>query len=188
MRVLLRLYPRRWRARYGDELTELLERLRPTPFVLIDLARSAAREHAREIHHYLTEEKPMRLEPAVRHPTAWAVLALLLMTPTAVLVVGSIVGHELGVAAVAGAFDPVVETVGAVGALNLFLVVAPLVALLVAVAPLLEIGVVRASGGRLATFAVHLRWLNLAIALAALLLGIVLFGHHLTEWALEAGR
>lgn len=41
MSALLRLYPRAWRERYGDELLALLEDRPPSPLDLIDLARGA---------------------------------------------------------------------------------------------------------------------------------------------------
>jgi hypothetical protein len=49
-RLLLRLYPPAWRARYGDELEELLEQAsagRHSVRTCVDLVRSAARERAR---------------------------------------------------------------------------------------------------------------------------------------------
>ncbi len=188
MRRLVWLYPPRWRARYGAELGDMLQSLPMTASVVFDVVRSAGREHGREIRARLNKEGPMRLEPATRHPTASAILAVLLMAPTAALVAASIIGHELGVASVARAVDPVIEAVTAVGVVDLFLVAAPLLSLVAAVAPLLEVGIVRSSGGTLATFAVRLRWLNVAIALAALLLGVLLLGHHMTESLLEAAR
>jgi hypothetical protein len=41
MSALLRLYPRAWRERYGDELMALLEDRPPSPLDLLDLARGA---------------------------------------------------------------------------------------------------------------------------------------------------
>jgi len=41
MSAILRLYPRAWRERYGDELLALLEDRPPSPLDLIDLARGA---------------------------------------------------------------------------------------------------------------------------------------------------
>ncbi len=41
MSALLRLYPRAWRERYGDELVALLEDRPPSPLDLVDLVRGA---------------------------------------------------------------------------------------------------------------------------------------------------
>jgi LPS O-antigen subunit length determinant protein (WzzB/FepE family) len=43
-RILLRLYPKPWRQRYGDEIQALLEDAPPTGRILLDLLRSAAKE------------------------------------------------------------------------------------------------------------------------------------------------
>ena len=43
----------------------------------------------------------MRFEPARRHPLAFAVAAFLVMAPTLVLIALSLIGHELGLTAVA---------------------------------------------------------------------------------------
>ena len=42
MRLLVRLYPRPWRARYGAELEALLEQTPATPSAVLDLLRGAA--------------------------------------------------------------------------------------------------------------------------------------------------
>lgn len=41
MRLLLRLYPRRWRERYGEELEEILARERHTPRLVLDVLAGA---------------------------------------------------------------------------------------------------------------------------------------------------
>lgn len=46
-RVLLRLYPRRWRARYGDEFLALLEQQPMTPLVVLDVVLGALDAHLR---------------------------------------------------------------------------------------------------------------------------------------------
>jgi hypothetical protein len=40
--LILRLYPRRWRRRYGDEFGALLKEIRVTPLVVLDVLRGAA--------------------------------------------------------------------------------------------------------------------------------------------------
>lgn len=48
-RVLVHLYPRAWRARYGDELLALIGATQFTPVVAIDLVVGALRERVRAI-------------------------------------------------------------------------------------------------------------------------------------------
>jgi hypothetical protein len=45
MNLLVRLYPRAWRGRYGDELAALLEDRPPGPFDVVDLALGALDAH-----------------------------------------------------------------------------------------------------------------------------------------------
>ncbi len=45
--VCIRLYPARWRARYGDELRQLLEEMDAQPRDFIDLLSGAIRSHLR---------------------------------------------------------------------------------------------------------------------------------------------
>lgn len=44
-RMLVRLYPRRWRGRYGPEFAALLADTPLTPAVIVDVARHPAGEH-----------------------------------------------------------------------------------------------------------------------------------------------
>ena len=46
-RLLLRMYPKSWRQRYGAEFTELLDATPMTVFVALDVARHAAVERIR---------------------------------------------------------------------------------------------------------------------------------------------
>jgi hypothetical protein len=64
-KALVRLYPRAWRQRYGDELTALVESTSVSSRLVVDLLRGAAREWLREL------AQPRRLTPgrrlAMRH-------------------------------------------------------------------------------------------------------------------------
>lgn len=55
--TLLRLYPRRWRARYGDEFLALLEQQAITPAVVFDVLLGALDAHLRS-HVTLVAETP----------------------------------------------------------------------------------------------------------------------------------
>ncbi len=52
MRHLSRLYPRRWRQRYGSEFEALIEDLPTTPGNLVDVAAGAVRAHLAESRRY----------------------------------------------------------------------------------------------------------------------------------------
>jgi hypothetical protein len=49
VRALLRLYPRRWRERYGDEYEAVLEAAPAGPGTVLDVLRGAVEAHAREM-------------------------------------------------------------------------------------------------------------------------------------------
>jgi hypothetical protein len=69
-RTVLRLYPRAWRARYGDELGALLDAMPVSWRVRADLVRGAAREWLHEL------VRPHPRTPAWR--LAWRTLSLVL--------------------------------------------------------------------------------------------------------------
>jgi hypothetical protein len=52
MRHLSRLYPKRWRRRYGAEFEALIEELPTTPSNLLDVASGAFHAHLAESWHY----------------------------------------------------------------------------------------------------------------------------------------
>ena len=66
---LLRLYPRRWRERYADELAALLDDMKPARRVSLDLIRGAVDAHLHPRRYPMTDD-----QRAPRWP-AWAVLA-----------------------------------------------------------------------------------------------------------------
>jgi hypothetical protein len=62
VRALVRLYPRRWRERYGEEFELLLEASAPGPSTVLDVLGGALDAHGRAA-------RPLRM-------LAWALLAL----------------------------------------------------------------------------------------------------------------
>jgi hypothetical protein len=101
----------------------------------------------------------------------------------------SLLGHELGMSAVARAVDPFIAGIDRYRALDLALVVAPAAALILALLPLLDVRLERAPDGG-ASVAVRMRaiGMNLVVAAFALGVGLLLVGHIVTESVLEAGR
>ena len=179
-RAAVRLHPSGWRARYGDEMAGLIDDSDSSLADAADLARSALAAHT-------TGGAPMRFEPAYRHPGPFAVVAALLLLPTIAVVALSLIGHELGFSAVAAAVDPWIAQIDTVRILDLFLVVAPAVAFLVAIVPLLDLRIERDDPGPAIAVRVHAVPANLAIGAVALLVGVALVGHIVTESVLRLG-
>ena len=179
-RLALRLHPTAWRARYAPEVEAGIDDSDSSVADAADLARSALRQH-------LSGGTPMRLEPAYRNPTGWAVAAAVLLLPTFLIVVLSLIGHELGVAAVAAVTDPFMSWLDAAGPLDLLVVVAPLGALLVAVAPLLDRRVERLESEPAIAVRIRALAVNLVVATVALLTGVALLTYFVTEAVLHAG-
>jgi hypothetical protein len=167
-RAALRLFPARWRRRYGTELHDLVEDTDSSLADAADIAAAAIREH-------LNGGTPMRSEIAHRHPGAFALVGGLVLAPTT------------AVTAVAGAVDPVVEAIGRVRVLDLALVVAPALAFVLAILPLLEVGLDHAGGGSALMLRVRAVPANVVVALVALLIGALLVWHIVIESVLELG-
>ena len=179
-RVVLRLYPAPWRERYADEVSALVDDADGGLRDVADLGRGALSQH-------LNGGIPMRFEPAHRHPGPFALVAALVLLPTALVAGVSLLGHELGMTAIANAVDPFVAAIDEYRPLDLALVLAPAVALLLAVLPLIELSLERSAEG--AALAVRVRavgW-NLVVAAIALVVGLVLVGHIVTESVLRVG-
>ena len=179
-RVALQLYPYPWRRRYGDEVAALIDQSESPLADAVDLARAAIREH-------IDGGSVMRFELARRHPGSFAIAGLLLVAPTLGVVALSLLGHELGLTAVAVAFDPIVSWIDTVRPLDLALVAAPLVAFVLAVLPLVDLRVETDEHGSALALRVHAVAANLVVAAIALLVGAVLVGHMVTESVLRIG-
>jgi hypothetical protein len=179
-RAAIRLHPSAWRARYGDEVVDLVDESDSSLADAADLARSAWREH-------LNGGAPMRFEPAYRHPSTFALAAGLLLLPTLTVVALSLLGHELGLGAVAAVTDPWVAWIGTVRPLDLALVIAPLAALLVALLPLLDLRMERDAGHSVVAVRVRTVTGNLVVATLAVVVGAALVGHIVTESVLQVG-
>jgi hypothetical protein len=179
-RNALRLHPVAWQARYGTEIGALIDDSDSSLADAGDLARSAVREH-------LKGETPMRFQPAYRHPGAFALIAALIVAPTAVVAGVSLLGHELGITAIATVSDPFVAWIDTVRPIDLALVVAPLLAFLLAVLPLLDLRVERADGAPAVTLRIRALTTNLVVGGLALLVGAALVGHIVSESVLRIG-
>jgi hypothetical protein len=88
---------------------------------------------------------------------------------------------------VATVTDPWVAWIDTVRPVDLALVVAPLAAFLVALIPLLDLRIERASGDSVVAVRVHAVTANLVVATLAVLVGAALVGHIVTESVLRVG-
>ena len=126
-------------------------------------------------------------QPWHRHPTGLAFLALLLVVPTTTFVVLSVLAYELGIIGLQPVIEPILVALPTVELVNLFVMVAPVLALAVALVPLVGIGLSRSGRDLLLTFALRARGPNLAVIGLCLLVGVIASWHHLIEVMLESG-
>ena len=129
----------------------------------------------------------MTIGPAWRHPTAFALIGALLLLPTFVFVGMSLFAYQLGVYAVRAVTDPLIDAMQRVRIVDLFLVVAPPVAFLAALAPLVRLGLEKRDGSMEAVVAIRARALNVVIGLVALALAGILIWHIVVESVLHVG-
>jgi hypothetical protein len=185
--LLLRLYPRAWRERYGTELADLVDETGLTPAAAVDLTRGAITQWVLVARDALNGGNTMVIGPAYRHPRTWALAALVFLAPTLLFTVLSMLTYQFGLTGLAGLMDPVNTWLNGQRALDLVLVALPAVALLVAAAPLIRVELRHANDGREAVFGLRLKALNVLVGLLALLIGGLLVGHIVFESVLQVG-
>jgi hypothetical protein len=115
-----------------------------------------------------------------------AILALLLVGPTFVFIVASLLAYEIGVPGLAATIEPIVAALTGPPWVDLFLLAAPFVAFLIAVSPLVSIGFARADGELRVTFGFRARALNIVVLALCIALGGLLAGYLLVEFMFEA--
>ena len=168
-RACLRLYPAAWRARYGDEVLALANDAGVRPGDLLDLALTGLRLRARR----LTEGGPMTPRTDRRAAALAAPAALLLAAPTAIFMGLNLVGRQVD-------WQPWLTAV---------LPGLPFLALLVALAPALRIGLRRGNADGVATLTVRLlttpAWL-VAVVVACCGLALAVTAYGVSENLLEA--
>jgi hypothetical protein len=187
-RLLLSLYPRAWRERYGAELSDLINNTGLTPRVAFDVARGAAREWAGAARDSLNGGNTMVIGPAYRHPRPSAFIALVLLAPTLLFTLLSMLTYQFGLTGLASVMEPVNSWLDGQRVLDLILVALPAIALLVAAAPLVRVELRNVTDGREAVFGLRLKALNVGVVLLALLVGGLLVGHIVFESVLQVGR
>lgn len=186
-RLLLLAYPRRWRMRYGEEMADLLDATGIGPSIALDVIRAGLRERGRIIRAAVVGGDSMTFRPAWRHPVGWGLAAAALLVPTGAFVVFSVLTYQLGLTGMRTVMEPVNDWLAAWRPADLAIVVAPAVALVVAVAPLIRLELGRHDGQLEGAIAFRLRALNLVVATASLALGGMLVWHIVVESVLQVG-
>jgi len=186
--LLLRLYPRVWRERYGDELADLIDSTGLTPRVAFDVARAAANERASTARLALAGGGAMVIGPAYRHPNAWALAALAILAPTLAFVCLSILAYQLGATGLVPLMEPINAWLNSVRFADIVLVASPPLALLLAAAPLLKLDLRRGERSASAVIDLRLLALNVLVGLLAIVVSVVLVGHILAESVPQVGR
>jgi hypothetical protein len=187
IRLLLLAYPASWRRRYGAELAELVNDVGLGPRVAVDLVRGGLAQRLRQATAILSGGANVVIGPAWRHPTAWAVAAGIIVIPTGLFITGSLLAYGLESPAMRPVMDEIAAALAEWRAIDAFLVLAPAVALLAAVAPLLRLERRAGEGGVEAVIGVRLRLANLAVTGVALALAAVLAWYFVGEVLLGAG-
>ena len=139
IRLLLLAYPAAWRRRYGDELAQLVTDSGLGLTVALDLVRRGFVERGRAIRSSLAGGTGMSIGPAYRHPAGLAVAAMLILLPTLLFVVGSILAYQLGVASLHPPMDAANRWLAGSRLADMALMLAPVVALLLAVLPMVQL-------------------------------------------------
>ena len=157
---LVRLYPARWRARYGDEFSALLEALPASPRLVLDVLASA-------IAARVLQMRGRSLGGASGN----TILAFGVMVPSIVVVLAFALKFKLGVA---GAFDVITGPSRGIAVLHYFLVFAPWLSLALVSRALVRPSVRRSSVGLSIELETRADPMTLATAFVAVLVLLVL--------------
>jgi hypothetical protein len=195
MKTILRLYPSAWRRRYGEELSDLLEEMPSTPATTLDLLRGALILHARALLDRVAPRlvsaggPPMPTHPLQRHPTASALVAVLITAPTVIFVTLSFLAYQLELPGMQAWLQPFMDGLAqAPRIVDLFLLAAPFLAFLIAALPLIGLRLERIDGELRVTVALRARALNLIVLLLCVAVGGFLISHLVVEFLFEAPR
>ena len=186
-RLLLLAFPRAWRHRYGEELSQLVNDVGLSPRIAVDLVATGLIERLRAVKSAVLRGTKMFIAPAWRHPRGATLLALVVLAPVMTFVVGSILAYQLGVAALVGPLESINAWLAPNGIVSLLLVISPVVALLLALSPLVRLELRPGESGSEAVVGLRLRLGNLAMGGLALVIGALLAWHVVVESLAERG-
>jgi hypothetical protein len=168
-----RFHPRSWRARYGDEFDQLLRDEGSSVGVLLDVLVNALRAQLRQGGSIMSG--------VPRRPERLALVGLALMVPSAVLVTASVLKYIVGVPGPFDAIEPSITPIVTHPVGETFFILAPYGALLLAALPVTRLAVSAGAGRMQARVEVTAPLVNVAVAIASVLLAAVMLVYWLAE-------
>lgn len=188
MRWLIRwAYPSDWRRRYGAELEQLVEDAGSRPGDVLDLLGAGFALRARSWIGRIEGGHDMTFGPAARHPGMWALAGAVVLAPTALFIGGSLLAYGIGLSSARTLMDPLGAALDGFPLLDAALVLAPPLALLTALLPLLRLERGSPGGAGGLQLVVRLRAANLVVIAVALALVATLAWYFVWEVALGLG-
>jgi hypothetical protein len=128
----------------------------------------------------------MPTHPLQRHPTATALVAALITTPTMIFVGLSFLAYQLELPGMQTWLQPFMDGLSQVPRIvDLFLLAAPFIAFVIAALPLIGLRMERVDGELRITLGLRARALNLIVLAVCLVVGGFLASHLLVEFLFE---
>ena len=171
MRWLVRLYPQRWRNRYGQELEAMLEQSRPSLRIVVDLVAGALDAH---LHSQLTSEGVVMHNPFTRTP---AVLPQAIMLPGLVFMTAAVLKYGFGQSFL---FDPL-EGFFSNDLVEAITVWSPILALFLSAAALFEVRLERREDAWSGTVMVRRRYGHVVAFVVSAALTATFVAYFITE-------
>ena len=177
--LAVHLYPAAWRARYGDEFVAMLEQEDPGLPTLLDVIA-----HGMTVRFRLRRERDSyggnaMVSPA--RPQRLALLGLIVMLPTSILVVAAILKYIIGFDGPFDALEPTLTPIVTHPLGETVFVLAPYVALFLAIVPVTRLGLGWQTGRLSASMEVNAPALNVVVALASVLLAVFMVLYWVAE-------
>lgn len=178
-RLAVHLYPAAWRARYGDEFLAMLEQEDAGLSILMDVIA----------HGVMVRFRPRRERDSYggntmvssSQPQRLALLGLIVMLPTSILVVAAILKYIIGVDGPFDALEPALTPIVTHPLGETVFVLAPYVALFLAMVPVTRLGLGWRTGRLSATMEVNAPALNVGVAVASVLLAVFMVLYWVAE-------
>ena len=161
--VATRIYPPDWRARYGAEFDMLISQEPATVAVLIDVVRGGL---GRRVHSWFARRDPG--ENRMRDPIRLGTIACVVVLPTLVLVSLAILKYIIGVPGPFDAIEPTMTPIVTHPIGESVVVLAPYVALGLAILPITRVRTGWRGGRITASAELSAPLLNVAVAVISL--------------------
>lgn len=173
-----RLHPSWWRTRYGHEFEELLRGEPGSAAVLVDVLVNAMRVRLRAV---LPSQGGSIMTGHTRHPERLAMLGLAILLPSATLVTMAVLKYIFGVPGPFDVIEPSLTPIVTHPVGETVFILAPYLALLLATLPVTRLAVSARTGGMRATIEIAAPLVNVAVAIASVLVAAVMLVYWLAE-------